>query len=168
MSKLYQIGYSIDFLLIHHKYSIFNFKQSIKDSINYIITYRNSRSVIATNTGNHRSKSSELSELDWPFCCVDEMKCIELNIKFDPNNKTKDRNCNGIYFTNYHTFDLIEYISLIIICVSHKKNWLLQTDSNSSNLCSERSELLRKMVHIEMAHGALTLNNIELNEAYWL
>lgn len=36
----------------------------------FIITYRNSRSVIATNTGNHRSKSSELSELDWPFCCM--------------------------------------------------------------------------------------------------
>lgn len=51
------------------------------------VTYRSSRSVTATKTGCHRSASSELSELERPFCKVVPKKYAWITISF--NNSTR-------------------------------------------------------------------------------
>lgn len=49
-------------------------------------TDRSSRSVIETNTASHLSMSSELSELDRPFCCNDSIDYKFENYKFNLSN----------------------------------------------------------------------------------
>lgn len=49
-------------------------------------TNRSSRSEIATNTASHLSMSSELSELDWPFCSNNLIDHKVKSYKFNLDN----------------------------------------------------------------------------------
>lgn len=88
-------------------------------------TNRSSRSVIATNTASHLSISSELSELDCPFCCNDSIDYKFENYEFHLYNN------NG---SNSIIVDLVPvrfpHAGSTILYVSVRQLYLIKLDSH--------------------------------------